>query len=279
MRAAFFVFALIAPGAVQVWARRVRRGIFWVALMLASLPTVRWTPWLVLLPWLAQAVDAALLPEKKTDDREAVIFGFIANGILIGSALLIRSLWVEMFDAPTGSMIPALQANDHFAIDKTVHHARRGDIVVFTHPHQADVKLVKRVIAVGGDTIELRDGVVVLNGQPVPRQPVPGDCKYEDFSEVEGRWEQRGCEDFLEQLDGRRYHVLYDPGVSGARSAAPVSVPAGTFYVLGDNRDNSMDSRFFGTVPEANLLGRATYIYWSSGRGGIRWSRLQKRVP
>jgi signal peptidase I len=271
------LLAVLAPGAGHIYAGRLRRGLFWVALILLSMLTVWWTPWLPLVLTLATMVDAGFLTEG---DRPARWFlcCVATYVLLVGGALLLRASFIEMFKIPSGSSIPTLLVGDHVAVDKTVHQPRRGELDVFIYPANRDVDFIKRVIAVGGDTIEIRDNVTILNGQPVPRVHVEGDCTYDDYREEEERWEKRKCDAWDETLDGHTYRVIYDLDVT-PRHYGPRTVPPGKFFVMGDNRDNSSDSRVWGFVPDGNLKGRAKYIWWSSGPEGIRWSRLQKHVP
>src|SRR5207302_1854764 len=131
---------------------------------------------------------------------------------------------------------------------------------------------------VGGDTIEMReDRQLVLNGQPVPRTHVDEPCEYEDFLEDSGRWETRDCDAWGETLDGRTYRVIFDRDDQGRRYPA-VPVTPGHYYVLGDNRDNSHDSRYWGFVPPENVKGTARVIWWSSGPKRIRWERFNRRL-
>ncbi len=181
----------------------------------------------------------------------------IAAGLLLAVGLL-RVFVIESFKTPAGSMIPTLQPGDHFFVYKLsylVGAPARGDVVVFPYPKEPRRDYVKRVIAVGGDTVEIRDGDVVLNGRPIDR-PVDGDCRYTEVSEVTGTAVEHACRWVEETLDGRAIRVIRDKQYQG-RSFPPVTVPPGQLYVLGDNRDNSMDSRYWGTLPAASVRGRA----------------------
>lgn len=150
-------------------------------------------------------------------------------------------------------------------------------MIVFGSPKDPRKELVKRVLAVGGDTIEVRDNVPVINGRPVQRRRVAGDCSYQDYDLALREWATRRCVAWDETLDGRTWRVYHDAD-GGVRSWPPLQVPPGHVYVLGDNRDNSLDSRFFGTVPPENLRGRARVIWWSQGPDGTRIDRINRRV-
>jgi signal peptidase I len=132
--------------------------------------------------------------------------------------------------------------------------------------------LIKRVVAVAGDTVELRDGHLVVNGKPVPRRRIEGECRYWDKHEG-SPWRQEPCVAFEEQLDGHAYQTHCTPWMP-CLDVAPVSVPAGTVWLAGDHRDHSADSRVFGPVPVGRVKGRAWMALASWGPRGPRWDRL-----
>ena len=203
-------------------------------------------------------------------------------------ALFLRAFVVEAFTIPSGSMIPTLQVGDDIFVAKAAYGLRvplterallvwsrpaRGDVVVFSHPQDGQ-DIIKRVVAVSGDLVMLRRGVVYVNDVPVRSQPLAGPCTYRDFLETERRWEERVCEARLETLGDRRYVTYTAPGAH-QRDFGPVAVPRGEAFMMGDHRDDSNDSRFFGTVPVALIKGRALIVWWSrGGPDGVRWSRL-----
>jgi len=194
---------------------------------------------------------------RKSVAREAL--EAFAAAILI--SLFVRTFVVQAFKIPSGSMLPTLQVGDHILVNKFVYgvelpvvHARlfgwatprRGDVVVFVYPVDPSKDFIKRVVAVGGDVVEIRSKHVYINGQP---------------------WK-----------DSHAYFVDGMPKVhAGTRdNYGPATVPPGQVFVLGDNRDRSYDSRFWGFVDVNAVKGRAFLVYWSwSGRQhGVRWSRL-----
>ena len=213
--------------------------------------------------------------------------------IMVGLALFLRAFVVEAFQIPSGSMIPTLQVGDRIFVNKFVYGVRipftlykilarpphRTDVIVFNHPETPEIDLIKRVIAVGGDEVELRSGLVWVNDRPVARAPVAGKCTYHDFLEQDQRWVVRPCEAFADGLDDHKFVTLQDP-LHGLDSMQKRRVPARTVFVLGDNRDNSRDSRYWGFVPIEYIKGRAMFIWYSSGQpeGGIRTQRLFQNV-
>jgi len=185
-------------------------------------------------------------------------------------ALFVRTFVVQAFKIPSGSMLPTLQIGDHLLVNKfsygvklpvtgTVLFSRsgpaRGDVVVFRFPRDRSLDYIKRVIGIGGDTIEVRDKQVFVNGEKVA-DPHAHFTSHEIMSAAGGPKDNFG----------------------------PVTVPEGKIFVMGDNRDNSYDSRFWGFVDLRDVLGKAFIIYWSwdvdrslfsLGRfTSIRWERL-----
>jgi signal peptidase I len=200
-------------------------------------------------------------------------------------------------------MIPTLQVGDHIFVNKFIYGVRvpwtnikigehyrqpkRGEVIVFIYPIEPDKDFIKRIVAIPGDTVEVKDSQVWVNGKAVERIHVGNDCRYMDFEESTQRWDERGCERFDEHLtDGTEYTTIYDRGGSPNRKPGPWTVPADSVFVMGDNRDNSHDSRFWGFVPFDLIKGKAMIIWFSSGPPGestngfvrilegIRYSRM-----
>jgi len=182
--------------------------------------------------------------------------------IAVVIAFFIRTFIIQAFKIPSGSMKPTLQIGDHLLVTKFIYgikipiirktlipisDPKRGDIVVFIYPEDRSKDFVKRVIGVSGDTIEIKDKKIFLNGMP-----------YKDS-----------------------YGVYADdmiiPGAAQPRdNFGPVTVPSGNLFVMGDNRDQSYDSRFWGFVDQRDVLGKAFIIYWSWNNEdtNVRWNRL-----
>lgn len=204
-------------------------------------------------------------PEKSVvrEYTEAIIVAVIL-------ALFIRSFIVQAFKIPSGSMLPTLQIGDHLLVNKFIYGVRipftgavlipmkspeRDDIVVFKFPKDRSVDYIKRVVGVAGDLIEVKDKQVYVNGKAVSNP-----------------------------------HIQFTNTTVMAASAGPrdnmraVKVPEGNIFVMGDNRDNSYDSRFWGFVDLNDVLGRAFILYWSWDLNepllsidrftSIRWGRI-----
>lgn len=203
-------------------------------------------------------------------------------GLTVMAVLIFRAFVAEAYMIPSGSMEPTLKQGDRLVVNKLAYglrlpfttiklirgqKPRPGQIVIFAHPRQPETTLIKRVVATGGDTVAVRDNVVVVNGQPVSRRQHPGPCSVE----------QRPCQAFEERLGDVRHTVVQHADIL-PRDFGPFEVPADHIFVMGDNRDNSSDSRFWGAVPYSHLQGRAVLIYWSRGNEGLRVNRMFRLV-
>jgi signal peptidase I len=197
-------------------------------------------------------------PKKKgalRENIEAIVVAVIL-------ALFIRTFVVQAFKIPSGSMMNTLLIGDHILVNKfiygvklpfvkktiiPVHNPQRGDIIVFEFPEDPSKDFIKRVIGIGGDTIEIRNKQLIVNGTPV-----------------------------------KNIHAIYnDPKIYDGRTQprdnlGPIKVPQGKLFVMGDNRDSSYDSRFWGFVDLSAVKGEAFIIYWSWDKEnfGVRWNRL-----
>jgi signal peptidase I len=207
--------------------------------------------------------------------------------LVIGLAVCsMRSALADWSDVPTGSMKPTILEGDRVFVNKlaydlkvpfTTRHLaqwsnpQRGDIVVFFSPHDGQ-RLVKRVIGLPGDTIELRDNGLVLNGKPLAYQAIAED-RVRDLAVTD-----RASSVFaIEQLMGHPHAVAAIPAMPALRDFGPYPVPEGCCFMMGDNRDNSLDSRYFGAVERKRIVGKATAVALSFDRENYwvpRWQRF-----
>ncbi|MDK4732707.1 signal peptidase I [Rhizobium sp. CNPSo 3490] len=221
-------------------------------------------------------------------------------------AMVIRTVLFQPFTIPSGSMMPTLLVGDYIFVNKFAYgyskyslpfspdlfsgrifgsDPKRGDIVVFRFPPNPDVDYIKRCIGLPGDHIQVTDGVLYVNGKPVPKVAdgsFTSDYKLDPGEDVPV---------FRETLDnGKTYDTLDQSRVSRGDNTREFIVPEGHYFMMGDNRDNSLDSRFdVGFVPAENLVGRASVIFFSLGNDtsfreiwkwptNMRWDRLFKVV-
>jgi signal peptidase I len=198
--------------------------------------------------------------KMKSKIRE-FIEGIIA-AVLI--ALLITTFIVKMYKIPSRSMVPTLLVGDQLVVNKFIYGIKipyfrntilsitdpqRGDIVVFIYPQDRSLDFIKRVIGTGGDKIEIKDKKIFINGKV--------------FTDNIGIYSDK---------------MIYPASLQPRDNFGPVTVPRGSLFVMGDNRDESMDSRFWGFVDLKDVQGKAFIIYWSwnPDEQNIRWQRLGK---
>lgn len=197
-----------------------------------------------------------------------------------------RSAVADWNDVPTGSMKPTIVEGDRIFVNKLAYGLRapmtswwlaewggpeRGDVVVFFSPDGGE-RMVKRVIGVPGDQILMLRNRLFVNGEPVQYGPIDDGIKAALSDE-----ELQRSRLIAEKLDGRWHAMMTIPGRVGKRTFGPITVPEGHYFVMGDNRDNSRDSRWFGCVERSAIVGRATSVLLSvdpSRHYMPRWSRF-----
>jgi len=224
------------------------------------------------------------------EERPAVVEYARSLFPVILVVFLIRSFVVEPFKIPSGSMRPTLQVGDFILVNKFEYGLRiplagwkitggedpqRGDVIVFQYPKNEGVDYIKRIVAGPGDRIAFRDHTLFVNGEAVPKTN-QGPYSYRSKG---GETVRAGR--YLERTDHHQYEVLYSRNRDGRSLMEPVEVPTGSYFVMGDNRDHSNDSRYWGFVPAENILGRAFVIWWSwdGYENNARWDRLGQWIP
>lgn len=196
---------------------------------------------------------------------------------------LLRSFLFEPFKIPSGSMIPTLLVGDlilvnkyHYGVRLPVinkkiidnHEPQRGDVMVFRYPKDTSIDYIKRVVAVPGDEVTYRNQQLYINGEPVSVSPLP-DFFNEDTLRVEKQYiEKLGSVEHRILLDRSRQLYLppnetfpYRENCRYSAEGLACKVPPGHYFMMGDNRDNSMDSRFWGFVPDRNIVGKAFFVW------------------
>jgi signal peptidase I len=335
---------------------RLWRGAAWfgaAALAVALMSVVPQAFFAVIAIYVLALVDAVVVPVSR--DRalpgSSAVAMYMAYfvGALVAYRLVVMQVLLEAYRIPAGSMQPTLRTGDHIFISKAAYwfgEPGRGDVVVFPNPCMPEKDFIKRIVAVGGDLVELRCGVLYVNHEPVPQELVADrdECAWWEFQAWEGRsWEKMRCSRHSERLGGHRYDVLYAPERPAAdrrrnradepieyahvaadrdfpdlrwgvpelpgcephhgaldrsvlghfvesRPAAAVGqggvctpalaykVSPGYVFVLGDNRDDSSDSRDWGPVPVEDIKGKARLIWYSSGHEGVAWDRIGQPI-
>jgi len=209
--------------------------------------------------WFSKTRQEAAPRSKVREYAEAI-------AIAVVLALVIRTYIVQAYKIPSGSMLETLQIGDHLLVNKFIFgipipftHARilplrdvrRGDVVVFKYPEDETKDFIKRVVGLPGDTIEVIDKTVYLNGKPYT---IPSE----------------------QHTDPLTYPAELQP----RDNLGQITVPPDSFFMMGDNRDHSLDSRFWGFVRRDELLGKAVVIYWSwdPENGSVRFSRIGQLI-
>jgi len=209
-------------------------------------------------------------------------------GLAFAVAFFFRSMVASPRHIPTGSMIPTIKIGEFIFVNMfkydwhipytrqvMLHRAdpQRGEIVVFEYPEDPDKDFIKRVIGLPGDTIELRDKRVIVNGTPLPLEVVEEREILEDL-----KYDPSRITLFRETNGGKTYYVMHlNDGMSG--NFGPVTVPAGYYFVMGDNRDDSYDSRMWGPLKREKIFGSGSFTWLSVDTAHppwIRWNRLFK---
>ncbi|MBK9293188.1 MAG: signal peptidase I [Oligoflexia bacterium] len=202
-------------------------------------------------------------------------------------ALLVRSFVMAAYKIPTSSMVPTLRIGDlifsykipfglrlpftNFKIIKPT-LPQRGDVIIFKSPEDSKISLIKRVVGVPGDRIEIKNRMLLINKKPSKYTPVHaqdlGVGKLHDYYQV-----------FIEEFEGHKHHVMFRRG-QDKETTKPIVIPEGKLYVLGDNRDSSEDSRYWGLISLESVEARAFMIWlsidWDNRK--LRWERVLQLI-
>ncbi len=271
---------LFGPVAAMFWLGRARIGLIYLAVEFFLPPAG-----LIGIPhsYIVARRQAGRQPTAWYSRIHMLIVIFIISALTTGEGM--RTLILEPYESPSGSMRPTLAVGDMFAVWKFAYGysyfslpfdlplfegriffraPERGDIAVFRGPRQPEAIYVKRVVGLPGDRIQVKGGILHINGEPAKRERI------EDFELAPNN----STAQYVETLPGGHAHrILEASGDNGVSDNTPeVTVPDGHYFVMGDNRDSSTDSRVFGTVPAQNLVGRVGVVFWNSRESWVTWS-------
>jgi signal peptidase I len=287
--------SFIMPGIGHVYCGRLPRGLLFACLSLLPLPMLAiaiasqscgWTAALVLalvataaIPILA-AIDSFRLArhtrldyQPKEYNRWSVYFLLLVlpMGGYVGYGLHVRALYIEAFVIPSHSMYPSIVYGDRVLANKMAYTSSdplRGDLIIFRNPDNRRQRYIKRVVAIAGDTVEIRGGVLFVNGEEIQR------CELPEMSKTATGCESSGTV-FEETNANASYRIILTS--TGEKTKADLqltTVPKYHCFVLGDNRRNSRDSRQFGSVPITGIIGRVDYVYFPA-EDWSRFGRIQ----
>ena len=249
----------------------------------------------VLITGVIWAFDSLYLAQKRLSEAGSEtllnVEGVIKEPVVVEYAksffpvllivFLLRGFIVEPFKIPSGSMLPSLYIGDFILVNKFAYGIRvpvlnkkifetgnpeRGDVMVFRYPRDPSLDYIKRVIGLPGDHIAYYNKVLYVNGKPVER---------EFKAQYEGPGQQHASE-YVESLVDLEHSILLMPGRPKSLEGEYI-VPEKMYFVMGDNRDNSADSRVWGAVPEENIVGKA-FMIWMHWSDGVYWKRLGNSI-
>jgi signal peptidase I len=290
------------PGLGQVYCGKLARGLVLNFLNILPLPLIIGLFWLsnsvalmqitialILAGGIVQLValvDSACIAKHTKTDYELkeynrwyvyLLFVLIITAGSIGSALYLRDQTLEAFRVPAASCYPNIVPNDRILANKSVYKdidPKRGDLVVFLNPINRQINFIKRVVAIAGDTVEIKDGQLYINDKKLQRRKLPQSTLDDIRIKIEGEPLEG---DVFEETNGNvKYRVFFDtpPHDHTSPDFAKITVPKYNCFVLGDNRNRSRDSRAFGPIPLTSVKGRADYLYFP-GKDWSRFGRLE----
>jgi signal peptidase I len=217
--------------------------------------------------------------------KQWIIENVVSLGLALLIVFMIRSSVIEAFKIPSGSMIPTLLIGDHIFVNKFAYGfkipfsdlvtdhpiyfikrepPKRGDVIVFIYPKDESFYYIKRVIGVPGDTVEVRNKVLYINQKMIPRELMVGAPAEKIFRSLDDpKYSSANLDIYTERLDSADHMIMIDKTNFMGETHGPITVPPDSLFVMGDNRDFSNDSRFWGFVPMRNVKGKAVVVWLS----------------
>lgn len=276
---------LALPGLGLAMLGRPRIGLAALVVWLAGIFLAPWAPIAgmvcLVLGWPLAGLAALAAPRRAPLANAA-----LARAVLVRLALFaitrfgVRAYYVEGYVVPQGSMLPTLQLGDHLWVTKfdyRLRGPRRGDVVIFRWPKDPRQTFVKRVIGLPGDRVRVRGGLATVNDRVLATARPTWPCAWDDHRERAAPWTHHDAVCHEEADGGHRWVVATEADAAEPDfppGGEPFVVPDGQLFMLGDNRDDSYDSREWGPVRLGALVGRVRTVWYSSGPDGPRWGRV-----
>jgi signal peptidase I len=277
------ILSCIMPGLGQVYSGLLPRGLIWmllcgissvVGLLILSHPTAdSWTLGCAaglaqVAIWIAGVIDSYRSALRCKVDYELkdynrwyvyVLLLLMGTGSLLSYALNVRDQLIQPFRIPGASMYPTISPRDRLIAVKNAYRnadPQRGDLVLFTNPNNRREFWIKRVIAIAGDTVAVKDGNVYVNGVKLPLQSIGPGAVFGATGQI-----------FYEDNNGAKYRIFISQG-HPAPDFPEITVPKNECFVMGDNRNEALDSRYVGPISITGILGKFDYRYWPIASAG-----------
>jgi signal peptidase I len=230
---------------------------------------------------------ASLADSEKLTKKQKIIKEIKSIFLIILAVFTFRSVFFEPFRIPSGSMIPTLMIGDFILVNKLAYglkvpfsditipftdisfdpiyitspgEPKRGDVIVFKYPKDKSINYIKRVIGLPGDTVEIRNKIIYINGKPIEAGEFPGQKIMEDMDDKFKVYNLK----FFKTTTGKHEHIIQQDNDNYFQvNLDKKTIPKNQYFVMGDNRDFSYDSRYWGTVPHEYVKGRAIFVWFS----------------
>ncbi|MGZ6465940.1 MAG: signal peptidase I [Bdellovibrionota bacterium] len=292
------IFSILLPGLAQLYTAQGKKALVVMASMLAFLFVAKSRLILVAPPiypvvvlaamagWIFAVVDGLRFA---TQERPFTWYSrwyvYLIAFFNFSLALIMIDVTkaVQPFNIPANSMAPSVLKGDRIFVDTfafKIHEPKPGDLAVFRFPKDPRINYIKRIIGVPGDKIAIRDKKLFINEKEITLEPMPESTKTQAVQEDWFENEDHGTLTVFRENLGNSHLIAMNVSTLLNADFGPFQVAPGTYFTMGDNRDKSSDSRFWGTVPSENLIGKPASVWFSLNPENfhIRWERIGKQL-
>lgn len=244
----------------------------------------------IVITGLIALFDILFFAKKRTPEKKMPLLIDYSRSFfpVLLIVFMLRSFAYEPFRIPSGSLEPTLLTGDFILVNKfdygirlpvihkkimAVNEPKHGDIVVFRFPPNPSVNFIKRLIGLPGDRISYINKILYVNGQKMPQSFIKNTIAEDENG---SQWQATENSELFFDIK----HDIYLDSAKSSPDFKDIVVPEGMYFMMGDNRDDSADSRYWGFVPEANIVGKAVSVWmsWNGSQHSVRWDRLGKRI-